>query len=166
MKRLLLIPLMLCGLVLGIAPLALAAPPSEASGDWKYVPDLSGLTARTAGNNTFVSGTEISTFTGAFEGTSDDEFVVVCHQKGPESFMNWVKITIDFTGVVDGRAGDMTMKATGKQDSTTCDPSGAIWSGTWVIIGGTGALSDLHGVGTWSGPSFDLDYSGQIHFTH
>ena len=163
MKRLLLIPLVLCALMLGVTT-ALAGPPEQASGDWTYVPDLDGLTFRTAGNTTFVHGTEVSTFTGTFVGTSDDEFVVVCHQKGPESFKNFGKITINFTGEVDGRVGGLTMKITGKQDSTTCDPSGAIWSGKWVIVGGTGELTDLHGNGTWTGPSFDLDYTGKIHF--
>jgi Protein of unknown function (DUF3224) len=163
MKRLLTVPLVLCALMLG-ATTAVAGPPEGASGDWTYVPDLAGLTFRTAGNTTFVDGTEVSTFTGTFVGTSDDEFVVVCHQKGPESFMNFVKITIDFTGEVDGRVGGLTMKATGKQDSTTCDPSGAIWSGKWVILGGTGDLADLHGNGAWTGPSFDLDYTGKVHF--
>jgi hypothetical protein len=163
MKRLLLVPLVVCALVLGVTP-AVAGPPEEAAGDWTYMPDLAGLTFREAGNNLFISGTEVSTFTGTFEGTSDDEFVVVCHRKGPESAMNFVKGTIDFTGEVDGRAGDLTMKFVGKQDSTTCDPSGAIWSGTWVILGGTGELADLHGHGEWTGPSFDLDYNGYIHF--
>ncbi|MGI9577878.1 MAG: DUF3224 domain-containing protein [Microthrixaceae bacterium] len=163
MKRLLMVPLVMCALMLGVTTAA-AGPPEEASGDWTYVPDLAGLTFRTAGNTTFVEGTEVSTFNGTFEGTSDDEFVVVCHQKGLESYMNFVKITIEFTGEVEGRAGELTMKATGKQDSTTCDPSGAIWSGKWVILGGTDELADLHGNGTWSGPSFDLDYTGKIHF--
>jgi hypothetical protein len=163
MKRLLLIPLVLCALMLGVTPAA-AGPPEGASGKWTYEVDLGGLTFRTAGNNTFAHGTEVSTFTGTLVGTSDDDFVVVCHQKGPESFMNFVKITIDFTGEVDGRVGGLTMKATGKQDSTTCDPSGAIWFGKWVIVGGTGELADLHGNGAWTGPSFDLDYTGKIHF--
>ena len=163
MKRLLLIVLVLCTLVLGGVP-AVAESPVEASGEWTYVPDLGGLTFREAGNTTFVYGTEVSTFTGTFMGTSDDEFVVVCHEKGPESFMNYVKITLEFTGEVDGRVGDLTIQALGKQDSTTCDPSEALWFGNWVIIGGTGELSDLHGTGTWTGPSFDLDYAGKIHF--
>lgn len=135
-----------------------------ASGDWTYVPVPAGFTIRTAGNTTFIEGTEVSTFTGTFEGTSSDAFVVVCHQKGSEAVTNFVKGTIAFTGTVDGRAGELTMGFRGKQESTTCDPSGAIWSGTWVVIGGSGDLTDLHGHGTWTGPSFDLDYTGQIHF--
>ena len=164
MRRLIILA-MAVGLLMTVSVgMATAKPAEKASGDWTYVPDLGGLTSRTAGNTTFVYGTEVSTFTGTFEGTSTDDFVVVCHQKAPDSFMNFVKITIDFTGEVDGRVGGLTMKATGKQDSTTCDPSGAIWSGKWVIVGGTGDLVDLHGHGTWTGPSFDLDYTGKIHF--
>lgn len=164
MKRLLLIPLVLCALVLGMTA-AVATPPEEASGDWTYVVDIPGLSFRTAGNTTFVYGKEVSTFTGTFDGMSEDEFVVVCHQKGPESFMNFAKITIDFTGEVNGLEGGLTIKATGKEDSNTCDPSlEAIWSGKWVIVGGTGELADLHGTGTWTGPSFTLEYTGKIHF--
>jgi hypothetical protein len=163
MKRRLLVPLVLCALVLGVTP-AVAGPPEEAAGDWTYVVDPSGITFREAGNSLFISATEVSTFTGTFVGTSADEFVVVCHQKGPDSVMNFVKGTVEFTGEVAGRAGDLTMKFRGKQDSTTCNPSGAIWYGTWVILGGTGELADLHGNGEWSGPSFDLDYTGHIHF--
>jgi hypothetical protein len=155
---------MLFALLLGVTP-ASAGPPEEASGHWTYVPDFTSFSVRTAGNTTFIEGTEVSTFTGTLTGESNDEFFVACHQKGPESFMNYVKITIEFTGEVDDRAGGLTIKATGKQDSTTCDPSGAIWSGKWVIINGTGDLADLHGQGEWTGPSFDLDYTGQVHFS-
>jgi hypothetical protein len=163
MKRLLLIPLVCCALMLAITPAA-ASPSEEASGEWTYEVDLASLTVRTAGNTTFIYGTSNSKFTGSFAGTSSDEFVVVCHEKGPESVMNFGKLTINFTGEVDGRVGSMTIKARGKQESTTCDPSGAIWYGEWVIVGGTGGLVDLHGNGEWTGPSFDLDYSGKIHF--
>lgn len=163
MKRLLLILLVLCALVLGVMP-AMAGSTEEVSGEWTYVPDLDGLTFRTVGNTTFVHGTEVSMFTGTFAGTSSDEFLVVCHQKGPESFRNFAKITIEFTGEVDGRVGSLTIKARGRQSSTTCDPSDAIWYGTWVIVGGTGELTGLRGHGRWTGPSFDLDYTGRIHF--
>lgn len=77
--------------------------------------------------------------------------------------MNYVKLTIEFTGEVNGSEGSLTMKALGKQDSDTCEPSDATWFGTGVIIGGTGELAGLHGNGTWTGPSFDLDYAGRIH---
>ena len=163
LRRLLLLPLALFALVLGAVSPAVAGPPEDASGDWTYVP-AGPPTVRTAGNTTFVYGAEFSTFTGTFVGESYDEFVVVCHQKDPELFMTFVKGTIDFTGEVDGRAGGLTMLFTGKQESTVCAPSAAIWSGTWVIIGGTDELADLHGNGEWTGPSFDLDYTGRVHF--
>jgi hypothetical protein len=163
LKRLLLIPLLLSMVVLGAAP-AVASPPQEAAGEWTYVPDLAGLTFRPAGNATFIHGSEDSTFTGTFEGTSYDEFVVRCIQKGPETVLNTGKLMIEFTGEVDGRVGGLTIMALGKQDSTTCGPSGAIWYGTWVILGGSGELANLHGHGTWTGPSLALDYAGEIHF--
>jgi hypothetical protein len=163
MKRLLMMPLLLCALMLGVAPAA-AGPPTAAAGAWTYEVDLAGLTSRSAGNTTFLYATEFSTFTGTFAGTSVDEFVVVCHQQSPDVSRNYVKGTIEFTGDVEGQTGTMVMKFVGKQTSDTCDPSGAIWSGTWVILQGGGELADLHGHGTWTGPSFDLDYAGQVHF--
>jgi len=165
MKRLLLIPIVLCALILGVTP-AGAEPPEEASGEWAYAPDLGGITSRTAGNTTFLYGTEVSTFTGTIVGTSNDDWVVVCHQKGPESVMTSIRLTVEFTGEVAGRVGSFTMKASGKQDSTVCAPVGATWYGKWVIIGGTGELADLHGNGEWTGPDniFKWGYTGKIHF--
>ncbi|MDH3306759.1 MAG: hypothetical protein OEO77_04485 [Acidimicrobiia bacterium] len=106
-------------LVVGVAP-AVAGPPEAASGDWTYVPTR--LAVREAGSTTFVYATEISTFTGTFPGTSDDEFVVVCHHKGPESFMLFVKGTFEFTGEVDGRAGEMTMKSRASRTPLPASP--------------------------------------------
>jgi len=163
MKRLLLIPLALFALMLSVTP-AGAEQPEDAAGEWAYAPEVTGV--RTAGNTTFIYGTEVGTFTGTFEGTSNDEWVVVCHQKGPESFMTSIRITVEFIGKVDGRDGGFTMKASAKQESTACGPTGAIWYGKWVIISGTGDLADLHGNGEFGGPDnlFKLGYTGKIHF--
>ncbi len=161
MKRLLAVPLLAAALLVG-APPAMAGPPSDAEGEWTY--DVVSVDLRFAGNTTFVYGTEVSTFSGTFDGSATDEFVVVCHMQRPDLYRVFVKGTIAFDGMVDGQDGTMTMKFVGKETSTTCDPSPAIWSGTWTIIGGTDELSDLHGHGTWTGPSGTLDYAGQIHF--
>lgn len=161
MKRLLVMPLVLCALVAGAAPAA-AGPPSPADGDWTYY--LTSLTSREAGNTTFLYGTEASTFTGTFVGTAEDTFVVVCHQAKPDLVRTFVKGTIDFVGTVEGASGTMVVQFIGKQTSAVCAPSAAEWSGTWTVIDGTGNLADVHGQGTWTGPSFDLDYTGQIHF--
>lgn len=39
----------------------------------------------------------------------------------------------------------------------------AEWAGHWVIIGGTGGVADLHGQGTFNGPSSSLLDTGQVH---
>ncbi|SEI96924.1 hypothetical protein [Demequina mangrovi] len=161
MKKLLALPLVAAALIVA-APPAMAGPPSDAEGEWTY--GVTGIDFRYAGNTTFAYGTEHSYFTGTFDGESDDEFVVICHEMRTGMFNNWVRGTIDFTGSVEGRDGTMTMKFVGKQTSTTCDPSDAIWNGTWTVVGDEGDLADLHGQGTWTGPSFDLDYAGRIHF--
>ena len=158
MKRLLALPLVLFALLFGVAP-ASAGPPQEASGEWTYVPTL--VSVKQAGPNLFFYGTDIGTWTGTFEGTTTEDFVVVCH---PNAGVTFYKGTMEFTGSVDGREGTMILKTNGIQESDTCDPSPAQWSGRWVIIGGTGELADVHGTGTFTGPSLDLDYSGQVHF--
>jgi hypothetical protein len=158
MKRLLVLPLVLFALLFGAAP-ASAGPPQEASGEWTYVPTLVGV--KQAGPNLFFYGTDIGTWTGTFEGTTTEDFVVVCH---PNAGVTFYKGTMEFTGSVDGREGTMILKTNGIQATDTCDPSPAPWSGRWVIIGGTGELADVHGTGTFTGPSLDLDYSGQVHF--
>jgi hypothetical protein len=154
--------MVLCALALGATPAA-ATPPEGAAGDWTYTVNPDELAFRTAGTNTFISGPQYSTLTGTFDGTSVDQFVVVCHQKAPDLVESFVTLATEFTGEVNGLVGTMTMKSVGKETSTTCNPSPAVWHGTWVSIGGTGGLADLHGHGQWWGPSFDVDYSGQIH---
>ncbi len=161
MKRLLTIPLVTCALLVGAAP-AMAGPPSDAEGEWTYF--LTGLELREAGNTTFAYGTERSFFDGTFDGEADDTFVVVCHAMRTGMFQTSVNGTIDFTGNVEGQEGTMTMRFVGKQTSTVCGPSDAVWTGTWTVVNGEGDLADLHGHGTWTGPSFDLDYAGRIHF--
>jgi hypothetical protein len=135
-------------------PAVQATPPEPASGSWTYIVDLIEIT-KVAGGNTFKYGEETGTWTGTFVGTSFDFFELIVH---PSGFVTCQGL-IDFTGTVNGESGTMIIKFIGKK---TGDPM--LWSGTWVIISGTGGLANLHGRGTWEGPSFNLDYSGQIHF--
>ncbi len=158
MKRLLMMPLLLCALLLGTAP-ALAGPPTDAYGEWTYMPSI--VDVKQAGPNVFIHGTDVGSWTGTFAGSSTEDFIVVCH---PTAGSNFYSGTIEFTGYVDGRYGSVTIKTNGKQEADTCDPSPALWFGRWVVVGGAGDLADLHGNGTFTGPSLDLDYSGQIHF--
>ena len=136
-------------------PAVQATPPEPASGSWTYTVTHIEIT-KVAGGNTFKYGEEIGTWTGTFVGTSFDFFEVIMH---PAGFVT-CQGKINFAGTVNGdKTGTMVILFVGKKNLDT-----GLWSGKWVILGGTGDLAYLHGKGTWEGPSFNLDYSGQIHF--
>ncbi len=136
-------------------PAVQATPPEPASGSWTYIVDLIEIT-KVAGGNTFKYGEETGTWTGTFVGTSFDFFELVVHPSGYVTCQG----QISFTGTVNGdKTGTMVILFVGKKNLDI-----GLWSGKWVILGGTGDLAYLHGQGTWEGPSFNLDYSGQIHF--
>ena len=59
---------------------------------------------------------------------------------------------------VMGKTGGLTIRLNMVVDVTET------YTGTWVIIGGTGELANLHGQGTVSGPKTAVGYSGQVHF--
>jgi len=160
MKRLMTIPLLLFALVLTAAPVS-AGPPAEANGDWSYVP-FGIEVVPGPGQTTFIYGEDTGTWSGTFDGTSTEEFVIVNHANNGFNFYRGV---VEFTGSVDGRFGTVTIKTNGKQDPGTVAPGPGLWSGHWVIVGGTGDLANLHGHGTFSGPSLFLDYEGQYHFS-
>ena len=159
MRRVLLASLVICMLAL-LSTLSIsvhATPPTSAWGTWTYIlkPGYPVVT-KVADGNTFKYGEESGTWTGTFEGTSDDAFTLVMH---PEGFVT-CEGRIHFTGSVNDASGELFILFVGKR---TWSPPGP-WSGQWVIISGTGYLANLHGQGTWSGPPFNLAYSGQIHF--
>jgi hypothetical protein len=68
-----------------------------------------------------------------------------------------------------GNDGTFTMKAQIKE-TLTSDPNVLADSGTWTIIAGTGAYSDLHGQGTVAGTVDDnvnlitRTFEGDVHF--
>jgi hypothetical protein len=106
----------------------------------------------------FATGSEASTWTGTFTGTSTDTFKVVMSGSGAM----WATLSISFVGSVNGADGTLRMFA------TAWAPPDATMTGTWVILGGTGGLSGVHGQGTWTytGSVGDLnsaDYSGKVH---
>ena len=160
MKRLLAIPMTVVALMTVAVP-ASAGRPDTASGDWDYVPTSIEVVPG-PGQTTFVYGEDIGTWSGTFVGTSTEEFVIVNHAKAGFNFYSGV---IEFTGSVDGRVGTLTIKTNGKQDPGTVQPGPGLWFGHWVIVGGTGDLANLHGQGTFNGPSLFLDYDGQYHFS-
>ena len=137
-------------------PNVFASPPEPASGSWTYVV-TSIEDTKYADGNTFRYGEEIGTWTGTFTGTSLDYFEVVIHPKGFVTCQG----RIAFTGDVNSASGTLEIIFIGKKYPAS--PEG-LWSGKWVILGGTGDLAGLQGRGTWEGPSFYLDYEGWIHF--
>lgn len=154
MRKMFLTPLIVCIaalLFVLLTPAVYATTPATASGAWTYVPTF---TQRVAGGNTFRYGEEVSTWTGTFDGTSNDVFTAVIHPSGHVT----VTGLIDFTGIVNGAEGTLVIRFVG----TRVLPGP--WSGQWVILSGSGDLANLHGQGTWWGPPTDVDYSGQIHF--
>ncbi|HSF84375.1 MAG TPA: hypothetical protein VLG28_01785 [Acidimicrobiia bacterium] len=166
MKRLMVMLLALTvALTLGAFPVLASAEPN-ASGTWDYT-----LTAppeiEVAGPNVFFYGQDRGEWGGTFEGYSQEEFVLVCH---PTAGFSFYKGEMTFYGTVFDEAGaphegTMVLKTNGKQYSDACEPSSALWEGHWVIISGTEGLANVHGHGTFDGPSFHLRYAGYIDFS-
>ncbi|MBN1811945.1 MAG: DUF3224 domain-containing protein [Anaerolineae bacterium] len=162
MKKVL-VALLLVWLVLPVA--VHAGPPTDVEGDFVYVPAVVSL--RQAGDNLFLEATDTATWTGAFVGTSTEEYVVVLHGAtgvfGTPDFgfekANY-KGTVTFTGEVEGKTGTVEILFVGKSPGDLAD-----WTGTWRIISGTGELANLHGTGVfWNNAIMDIHYEGQIHF--
>lgn len=158
--------LLLVGLV---AVPALADAPMDASGNWVYKAGMPEV--RVAGQNVHTSNTDEGTWTGTFEGTSVEDFVVALHQVD-ETFPfaclhpkgkchGTYQGLMTFDGKVDGKAGTLVIKTNGSGPWPPLDN----WSGSWVILSGTGELSNLRGQGSWWGPLGSLEYDGKIHFS-
>jgi hypothetical protein len=152
---------------------ALAGPPEDAGGDWYYMPAALGV--KVAGDNTFLTITDVSNWNGTFHGQSEDCEVledcavsedygtVVIHSSG-DAFYKGVNIFPSVT--VKGRTGRLEMRVNGLKKA------GSDWKGMWVITSGEGELAGLRGQGTWWGPGWqgdpeewgEIHYSGKIHF--
>ena len=162
MKRKILISLTFAIMLSLLAIPVFASPPTNASGIWKYMPtELTFI--KESGGNQFFDLTEAGIWTGTFKGTSVDYGPVVMHRSGATSF----KGIVDFDGEVDGKTGTLMIKVNGRKPNPTAD-----WKGSWVILSGSGELSNLHGQGKWWGPGYNpadpttygvIHYSGHIH---
>ena len=142
-------------------PFVNATPSESVSGYWFYLPSSVVIT-KTSGDNIFKSGDEDGVWSGSFVGTSEDHFEVIVHPMGFVTCQG----RINFEGMVKGESGSMVILFVGKKDLGT-----GLWSGKWVILGGTDGLINLHGKGSWEGPGYqggldwgELTYSGKIHF--
>ena len=122
----------------------------KASGEWTY--EVTIIDQRSVDGYTFIYATEESIWTGTFTGTSHDVFTVVIFPSG--RWYAWGLVFYD--GTVDGKSGTLVMYFAGWLNEE--------WLGRSVILSGTGDLAKLCGQLTWWGPSYNLDYSGKIHF--
>lgn len=133
-------------------PVVQATPSTTASGKWTYVNTGFKIIKQFDGYQ-IASITEDGTWTGTFVGTSKDVIRAVIN---PQGFLTFAGL-IYFTGTVGGRSGTLVILFTGSGTFTGM-------SGNWFILSGTGGLAKLRGQGTWWGPSYNLDYSGKVHF--
>ena len=138
-----------------------ASPPEPASGKLTYTPFPVGE-PKMAGGNVFLNTIEVASWEGMFVGDSLNEGEVVIHRSGLVSY----KATGNFSGSVDGLEGELTFRLLGTKSSLTSP-----WTGQWIILGGTGELTNLRGQGTLFGPGSPgfgqegfLLYEGDVHF--
>jgi hypothetical protein len=168
MKKVMLTLLIVC-MVLSIASLPVyATPPTEVSGVIDYYVDFDNTVILTRGRNTFFYGTDEEYWQADPEGgldgyVAETDFVVIEHASGAATFQS----QFVFEGTVLGsETGTMEMILIGQ-----IPPGGEWWYGTWVILGGSDGLANVHGQGVWYGPGMNFDpevpdlwYEGQVHF--
>ena len=151
----------LLGLMLPLAalfvaiPATAAGPPIAAGGSYQqlsFVPS----NFRTADGVTFFDFTQHDSLSGTFSGTTVIQGSCMTRASGNTLCQGLETLT----GTVAGRggAGD-TVEF---RDVVTIDPTGTV-EGRFSIVGGTGALADLHGYGTFQGTSTG-SYSGLVVF--
>jgi hypothetical protein len=133
-----------------LMPAVHAMPPIDASGTWTYKVTI--IDTRSVDGYTFIRATEEAFWTGTFVGTSHDVFTVVIYPSG----VWYAAGLVFFDGTVNGKSGTLVMFFAGKLTTQ--------WSGLLMILSGTGDLANLRGKGIFWGPSYNLLYSGQIHF--
>src|SRR5436309_393673 len=155
--RLLLVPLVLSFALAGAIGAA-ASPLTPASGTFKTT-SATFNSARSADGNTIIDLSSTVTYTGTFTGTSAVHGILIFHPNGTANFHD----VETFTGTVNGVPGTVTFNLTGGSDAA------GIYRGTDVIISGTGALADLHGVIHQDGLVFPPaippigTYTGELH---
>ncbi len=148
-------------LLIGAMGVALASPPTAASGAITQT-DLLGIEVSFAGPNVIIEQAVAETINGTLTGTAVERIRVVLHPSG--------KITAKGTGTCECTVEGVGSGVLEWVASTTGDASPTpTFAGRMVINGGTGDLSGLRGVLEFEGavdPVSSLsvsDYSGQIH---
>ena len=155
-----------------------AAKPMDVSGQWFFtgmmVPPYTDI--KNAGANRLATQHNTGEYdVGPILGTFEQHIYMKIHFGDPEVVKNLPPNPMDwppnnynwhiertFTGTVDGKSGTLTMNLEAKGSSPGYPGS---LTGTWVIIGGTDQLANLHGQGTWTNLGMGrLAYEGKIHF--
>jgi hypothetical protein len=155
--------------------------PASADGIWCYLPDLENLKPLDIGaypeGKLFLSATYKGEWTGVFHGgdspedaaVSQDTGLLVAHEvPAPVNFAPMLFVgTVSFADVqVGGASGGLEMDV--GSDINAASPDEATeGSGSWIITGGTGNLSNLRGRGTWWGPGWlgDPNECGVIYYS-
>ena len=157
MRRKISILLMTSAVILSalLMPTVLAKEHILVSGTWSW--EVDDWDDRYADGNWHISATEIDEFKdGTFEGTGRGPFKMTMH---PNGFFTGSGKTV-FTGSVNGHSGTCVIMWVGK---TINDEFW--WSFKWIIISGTGGLTNLRGKGTCYGPGpSGVEMTGWIHF--
>jgi hypothetical protein len=147
--------LALATLAFGTAPAAAAGPPIPASGSFQQLSFVAS-NFRTADGVTFFDFIEHDSLSGTFSGTSVIQGSCLTRASG----QTLCQALETFAGTVAGQGGGgdtVTFR-----DVVAIAPTGAV-QGSFTVVGGTGALANLHGHGTFEGTSTG-SYSGLLVF--
>jgi len=144
MKKLVVIWILVCMLLPVASAPATASESVEVSAEIDYWFQPTAI--RQAGPNVFMDAVEQQDYRGDMVGTGNSVFTVAMFR---DFWTVWLRS--EFEGVIDGREGTLVLQLVGQK------PVDGEWSGTWVIISGTGELANAHGGGTWWGPGYRSD---------
>jgi hypothetical protein len=153
-------------LVMSLAPAVAAKPPgttTPVSGIWTWVNTGLAVTDNPDGSQTIV-GDEAGTWTGTFQGTSHDDFVMTFQPPLYTSDeLPWGSaqgtLTAHFSGWAGDKRGSMVMEMTIIEAANSW-----VMTGSWTIVSGTGALKHVSGSGSWycDGTASRATYAGSI----
>ncbi len=172
--------LVLVGLVFSmllIATPAFATETKQVSGSW-HAGTLTRLDLKVSGANIFFTFSNKGQYVdgGPIAGKFNQTGVITFHYEDPDIVksldlskpMTWpqthwsYKIDRIVEGTVSGKSGTFEVKIVSSGFGRLGAP--VTLDGTWVIMGGTGDLSGLHGQGSCSNAGGGLNsYEGQIH---
>ncbi|NIW46448.1 MAG: DUF3224 domain-containing protein [Gammaproteobacteria bacterium] len=153
--KIFLITMIMAVIMMVISSPVMAGPPETVQGVMSWTSIV--LDERVSGRNVFLKTFEDAVWTGSLSGTSTEDGIVVLYgleDNDPASYHG----IASFEGEVFGKSGTLEILILARVDDVFSD-----WEGTWVILSGTGELSNLRGRGTLIGPG-PIDYKGMVHF--